>query len=49
MENIEGLSYEEFDYMVNHPNELNIFMQNPNNKALLTEGQLTMALLIIHE
>jgi len=47
MENIEGISQEEFDYFVANPEELTLFMQSLTNQQLFTQDQLAQALDIV--
>lgn len=48
MEDIEGISQEEFDYLLVNPEELNVFLQSPANRQLLTAEQLAQALEMPH-
>jgi hypothetical protein len=47
MEDIEGISEEEFNYLVENPGELKVFMRNSGNLQILTDKQLAQALTML--
>ncbi|MFP9114594.1 hypothetical protein ACLI1A_11675 [Flavobacterium sp. RHBU_3] len=47
MDDIENISQEEFNYLLENPGELKIFMNSPVNAQMLTNEQLEQALNII--
>ncbi|MFP9114589.1 hypothetical protein ACLI1A_11650 [Flavobacterium sp. RHBU_3] len=49
MEEIEGLNEAEFRVLLDNVEALRIFMENENNRALLTPEQLATALAAIGE
>lgn len=44
MKNIEGISQEEFDYLLTNPEEMRLFLLNPANSNLITDEQFSQAI-----